>query len=94
MVDTDLLNLCGSPPVEKPDSVCLTDPVFPKVLGHKTIFFFSPSAVYFRPGMKGQRNYVVGMLSKDCHSQGMVAHTCYPSSQEMETGGEVRAAWA
>lgn len=37
MVDTDLLNLCGSPPEEKPDSVCLTDPVFPKVLGHKTI---------------------------------------------------------
>lgn len=37
MVDTDLLNLCGFPPEEKPDSVCLIDPVFPKVLGHKTI---------------------------------------------------------
>lgn len=93
MVDTDLLNLCGFPPEEKPDSVCLIDPVFPKVLGHKTISP-PPPAVYFRPGMKGQRNYTVGMFSKDCHSQGIVAHTCYPSSQEMETGGEVRAAWA
>lgn len=89
-VDTDLLNLCRSPPEKKPDSVCLIQ-WFLKFLVTKPSFFF-PSAIYFRPGMKGQGNYTVGMFSKDCHSQGMVAHSCYPSSQEMETG-EGRAAW-